>query len=192
MVPSIMAVSSSRYPPVRLVSLLVASRPALAADDRPGRLAAAGQHPQHDPAAEGVAGQVPVTWPEAERLHQRQPVLRQHVGRVGRRVLRPRAVPVAAKVRHDDPEPVAGDRVRHAGLDELPGGAGESVQQYQWPPVPGLPVGEQRPVTALKLVYMRLGHDAGSLRRCERSRCPAGAAKAPGSGAHVRHVYSCL
>ena len=99
----------------------------LAADERAGRPRAAGEQPQHQPAAERVAAQVVVL--QAQVAEQREPVIGEHVGRVACRVVRSPAVPVAAQVRQDDPVAARGERPGRPALGEQRAVAEQPVQQ---------------------------------------------------------------
>jgi len=133
---------------------------ALPANDRAGRPGAAGEQPQHELAAQGVPAEVVCVEPQV--IDQREPVVGEYVRRVAGRIVRPRAVPVAAQVGQDDPVAPLGDRPRRAVAHHERATAHQPVQQYQGGSVADLAPGELRAVRAGEAPHAQVSHGATS------------------------------
>jgi hypothetical protein len=161
---------SGQHPPVpvRAAGFLVERIQPLAADDRAARPCAAHQQPQHQPPAQGVAAKVIVVEPEV--VDHRQPVVGKHVRRVAGRIMRSRAVAVAAQVREDNPVAPRGERLRWPAARQLRPAAEQPVQQHQRAPGAQLAPRQLHSVAAGEVIHgkawpgsgIRLGRVSGA------------------------------
>lgn len=111
---------------------------ALAGHDRAAWPGASREHAHHDPRAERVAAEVVVAVAEPEVLDECEPVVGEDVRRIGGRIVRSRALPVAAQVRDDDAVPLLGECAGLAVFEHVLARADEAVQHDQRPAGPGL------------------------------------------------------
>jgi hypothetical protein len=120
----------------------------LPGDDSAAGISAPREHAHHDPAAERVTAEVVLASAEPEVLDEGEPVVGEHVGRVQLRIVRSRALPMAAEIGQDKAEPLLGERAGRAPVEPVRSRAHKSVQQNQRPTRPGLAVGQLRAVMA--------------------------------------------